>query len=242
MRFNDKVCIITGGGSGIGRATCLRMAAEGGKVVIADRDATAGNETVEIIRKANGEAIFIGTDIGDPSQIERCVDEVIRKFAKIDVLVNNAAMMTFDPVTDLKIEQWDMLMAVNLRSVFLFCKLALPHMRHGSVVNISSVHAHQTTPNVIPYATSKGGVEAFTRGMSREYLPSKARFNALAPGAVDTPMLWSNPNVKSGKEKIEGAIGTPEELAAAICFLASDEASYINGSTLIVDGGRLEIL
>ena len=115
-------------------------------------------------------------------------------------------------------------------------------MKNGAVVNISSVHAHQTTPNVIPYATSKGGIEAFTRGMSREHLPAVARFNALAPGAVDTPMLWSNPNVKSGKEKIEGDIGTPEELAAAICFLASDEASYINGSTLVVDGGRLDIL
>ena len=242
MRFSDKVCIITGGGSGIGRATCLRMAAEGGKVVIADRDKAAGDETAEMIRQANGDAICIETDIGHPDQIEKCIDETVGRYGKIDVLVNNAAMMTFDPVTDLKIEQWDMLMAVNLRSVFLFCKHALPHMERGSVVNISSVHAHQTTPNVIPYATSKGGVEAFTRGMSREYLPSKARFNALAPGAVDTPMLWSNPNVISGKEKIEGTIGTPEELAAAICFLASDDASYINGTTLVVDGGRLEIL
>ena len=242
MRFNGKVCIVTGGGSGIGRATCLRMAAEGGKIVIADRDKTGGDETAAMISKANGEALSIQTDIGHPDQIKNCVEETVRKFGKIDVLVNNAAMMTFDPVSELTIEQWDMVMAVNLRSVFLFCKLALPHMNKGAVVNISSVHAHQTTANVIPYATSKAGLESFTRGMSREYLPEKARFNALAPGAVDTPMLWSNPNVKSGKEKIEGDIGTPEELAAAICFLASDDASYINGSTLVVDGGRLDIL
>jgi glucose 1-dehydrogenase len=110
------------------------------------------------------------------------------------------------------------------------------------VVNTSSVHAHETTPNVLPYAASKGGIEAFTRGLSLEYPREQARFNAVAPGAVDTPMLWNNPNVKSGKEKIEGVIGKPEELAAAICFLASDEASYINGTTLIVDGGRLNIL
>lgn len=242
MRFANKVCLITGGGSGIGRATCLRMGAEGGVVIIADRDKSAGEDTAEMIRKEHGEALFIETDIGHPDQIKACVDSVIEKYGRIDVLVNNAAMMTFNPITELKIEQWDQLMAVNLRSVFLFCKYAVPHMKKGSVVNISSVHAHQTTPNVIPYATSKGGIEAFTRGMSREYLPEIARFNALAPGAVDTPMLWSNPNVKSGKEKIEGEIGTPEELAAAICFLASEEASYINGTTLVVDGGRLEIL
>lgn len=242
MRFSNKVCLVTGGGSGIGRATCLRMSAEGGTVIIADRDKSAGEETVEMILKENSEALFIETDVGYPEQIKACIDTVIENYGRIDVLVNNAAMMTFDPITELKIEQWDELMAVNLRSVFLFCKYAVPHMKKGSVVNISSVHAHQTTPNVIPYATSKGGIEAFTRGMSREYLPAIARFNSLAPGAVDTPMLWSNPNVISGKETIEGHVGTPEELAAAICFLASDEASYINGSTLVVDGGRLDIL
>ena len=242
MRFQNKVCLVTGGGSGIGRATCLRMAGEGGIVIIADRDKKAGDETEALIRNKNGEALSLETDIGYPDQIKACIDSTIAKYRKIDVLVNNAAMMTFTPIIDLEIAQWDQLMAVNLRSVFLFCKYALPYMQKGSVVNISSVHAHQTTPNVVPYASSKGAIEAFTRGMSREYPPEKARFNSLAPGAVDTPMLWSNPNVISGKEKIEGDIGTPEELAAAICFLASDEASYINGSTLIVDGGRLDIL
>ena len=242
MRFENKVCLVTGGGSGIGRATCLRMASEGGIVIIADRDKKGGDETVELIRNVHGQAICVETDIGYPDQIKTCIELAIDKYKKIDVLVNNAAMMTFTRIVDLGITKWDQLMAVNLRSVFLFCKYALPHMQKGSIVNISSVHAHQTTPNVIPYATSKGAIEAFTRGMSREYPPEKARFNSLAPGAVDTPMLWSNPNVVSGKEKIEGDIGTPEELAAAICFLASDEASYINGSTLIVDGGRLDIL
>ena len=130
-------------------------------------------------------------------------------------------------------------MAVNLRSVFLFCKYCIPHMTKGAIVNTSSVHAHQTTPNVLPYAATKGGIEAFTRGLSLEYPADKARFNCVAPGAVDTPMLWNNPNVKSGKEKITGAIGKPEDLAAAICFLAADDATYINGTTLVVDGGRL---
>jgi glucose 1-dehydrogenase len=242
MRFTSKVCLVTGGGSGIGKATCIQFAREGGIVIIIDRDENGGNETANEIKKSGGEALFLKTDISVADQIESCVNAVLSKYGKIDVLVNNAALMTFKPIVELSIEEWEKVMAVNLRSIFLFCKFSLPHMQRGAIVNISSVHAHETTANVIPYATSKGGIEAFTRGMSREYDPQKARFNSVAPGAVDTPMLWSNPNVKSGKEKIEGQIGKPRELAAAICFLASDEASYINGTTLVVDGGRLDIL
>jgi NAD(P)-dependent dehydrogenase (short-subunit alcohol dehydrogenase family) len=242
MRFQDKVCLVTGGSSGIGLASCLRFAAEGGKVVIASRSEREGNEAVEQIKQLGGEALFVKTDIGVPEQIEQCVNTAVEKFGKIDVLVNNAAMMTFKPIVDLSLEEWESVINVNLRSVFLFCKYCIPHMKNGAVVNISSVHGHQTTPNVLSYAASKGGLEAFTRGLALEYKPEQARFNAVAPGAVDTPMLWSNPNVKNGTEKIEGAIGKPEELAAAICFLASSEASYINGTTLVVDGGRLDIL
>jgi NAD(P)-dependent dehydrogenase (short-subunit alcohol dehydrogenase family) len=133
-------------------------------------------------------------------------------------------------------------MNVNIRSVFLFSKYCIPHFNNGSIVNVSSVHAHETTQNVVPYAASKGAMEAFTRGVSQEYPSSKLRINCVAPGSVDTPMLWNNPNVKSGVEKPTGAIGKPEELAAAICFLASEEASFINGTTLVVDGGRLDKL
>ena len=115
-------------------------------------------------------------------------------------------------------------------------------MSKGSIVNVSSVHAHETTTNVVPYASSKGAMEAFARGVSQEYPATQVRINCVAPGAVDTPMLWNNPNVQSGVEKPTGAIGKPEELAAAICFLASDEASFVNGTTLVVDGARLDIL
>jgi glucose 1-dehydrogenase len=137
---------------------------------------------------------------------------------------------------------WDGVIATNLRSVFLLCKYCLPHMRRGAIVNISSVHAHQTTVNVAPYAASKGGIEAFTRALSRECEERDVRVNSVAPGAVETPMLRSNPLVQSGEEKIQGKIGEPEEIAAAIAFLASDEAGFINGTTLAVDGGRLTIL
>lgn len=242
MRFTDKVCLITGAGSGIGKATALQMAREGGKILIVNRSPESGKATVDEITNAKGEAIFSQTDVGNPEDIQRSVDMALQNWGRIDVLVNNAAMMTFKRIVDLSIEEWEMVMAVNLRAIFLFCKLCIPHMNKGAIVNISSVHAHATTANVIPYASSKGAMEAFSRGVSLEYPPSQVRINCVAPGAVDTPMLWNNPNIKSGKEVIEGAIGKPEEIAAAICFLASDEASYINGTTLIVDGGRLYIL
>ena len=241
MRFTDKVCLVTGSGSGIGRATAIRLASEGGLVVVIDRDDIGGNETVDLIVKAGGIAIFSKCDVGKEEEIKASVDLTIGKWNRIDVLVNNAAMMTFKKIIDLSVEEWDMVMTVNLRSVFLFCKMCIPYMNNGAIVNISSVHAHETTANVVPYASSKGAMEAFIRGVSLEY-PKQLRINCVAPGAVDTPMLWNNPNVKSGAEVVTGAIGKPEELAAAICFMASDEASFINGTTLIVDGGRLDIL
>ena len=242
MRFSNKVCIITGAGSGIGRATAQRMASEGGSIVVADRDEKGGNETVELITQQNGSAIFSKCDVGIEADIKATVDATLAKWGKIDVLVNNAAMMTFKKIIDLNADEWDTLMRVNIRSVFLFCKYSIPHINGGAVVNVSSVHAHETTANVIPYASSKGAMEAFVRGASQEYPASQVRFNCVAPGAVDTPMLWNNPNVKSGAEKITGAIGKPDELAAAIAFMASDEASFINGTTLVADGARLAIL
>jgi len=242
MRFSNKVCLVTGGGSGIGKATCLQMAAEGGTVIVIDRDEKSGHKTVDEITKKGGHALFIRVDVGVPDEIEQCVKTVVEKYKKVDVLVNDAAMMTFQKIIDLSIADWDKVQGVNLRSVFVFCKFCLPHMKNGAVVNVSSVHAFQTEPTVLPYAASKGGIEAFTRGLSREYKPDQSRFNCVAPGAVDTPMLWSNPEVNDGDEKITGEVGQPEDLAAAICFMASDEARFINGTTLVADGGRLDIL
>ncbi len=242
MRFTDKVCLITGAGSGIGRAAAQRMASEGGKVLVIDMNPDGGNETVTLIKDAGGEAVFAACNVGIEEQIVAAVNLAVSTWNRIDVLVNNAAMMTFKPIIELSSQEWDTVMAVNLRSVFLFCKYCIPHMNGGAIVNVSSVHAHETTKNVVPYASSKGGMEAFIRGVSLEHPRSQLRINCVAPGAVDTPMLWNNPNVKSGAEKVEGAIGKPEELAAAIVFIASDDASFINGTTLIVDGGRLDIL
>ena len=243
MRFSDKVCVVSGGGSGIGRATCMRMSAEGGRAVVVDLNDDHGRGTVETITKTGGAAMFVKADVGNPNDIQAAVDAAVGKWKRIDVLVNNAAMMTFKPVVELSVAEWDKVLAVNLRSVFVFCKYAIPHMPAGSaIVNTSSVHAHQTTPNVSPYVASKGGLEAFCRCLALELRDRKIRINCVAPGAVDTPMLWNNPMVKGGKEHIQGAVGEPEDIASAICYLASSEARYINGQTLVVDGGRLDIL
>lgn len=243
MRFSDKTCLVTGAGSGIGRATAVRMAAEGGRVVVADLHLQTAQSTVDEIAAAKGQAIAVEVDVGNSAQVQAAIAKAVQTYGSLDVIVNDAGMMTFTPIVDIAEADFFKVITTNLGSVFLFAKYGVPHMPPGSsIVNISSVHAHETTANVVPYASSKGAIEAFTRGFSIELESRKIRINCVAPGAVDTPMLWNNPNVKSGAEKIEGSIGKPEDLAAAICFIASDEARFVNGTTLVVDGGRLDIL
>jgi glucose 1-dehydrogenase len=182
MRFANKVVLVTGGGSGIGRAACERFAEENGKVVIVDINEANGIAAVEAIKTAGGEAVFARADVSDSAQVRAAIQTAVEKFGKIDVLVNNAAVMTFDPVTELDEAAWEKVMAVNLRSVFLFCKYALPVMpAGGAIVNVSSVHAHQATAFVVPYATTKGGIEAFTRGLSVECAARKIRVNCVDP-------------------------------------------------------------
>jgi NAD(P)-dependent dehydrogenase (short-subunit alcohol dehydrogenase family) len=241
-RFHNKVAIVTGGGSGIGRATCLRFAAEGGRVVIADLNEAKAQEVATEIDPSGQQSLAIHCDVSRTEDVRQTIEKTLAHFRRLDIVVNNAALMTFADAVNISVEDWDRVMDTNLRSVFLFSKLALPHIKGGAIVNVSSVHAHETTPHNSPYAASKAGIESFTRALSLEVQPSHCRVNAVAPGAVDTPMLWNNPNVKSGKEKITGKVGKPEQIAAVICFLASEEAGFIHGTTIIADGGRLDIL
>ena len=243
QRFKNKICLVTGATSGIGRAVAVQLGREGGCVALLDRDTTThGRAVVQEIRAAGSEALLLRADVGRDASLVAAVRKTLNAWGRIDVLVSNAATMTFEPILQLDPRQWDQVMNVNVRALFRLTQLCLPHMRGDAIVVTSSVHAHETTPNVVPYAASKGAVEAFVRGLSQEISHTQARINAVAPGAVDTPLLWSNPNLKSGQEKLAGQVGTPDELAAAICFLASPEASFINGTTLVVDGGRLAAL
>ncbi len=219
------------------------MAAEGGRVVVADLQLASAQATVDAIVSAGGTAIAVQVDVGNSPNVQAAIEKAVATYGGLDTIVNDAAMMTFQPIVDIAEADFFHVITTNLGSVFYFAKYGAAHMPPGSsIVNVSSVHAHATTPNVVPYASSKGAIEAFTRGFAIEMTARKIRVNAVAPGAVDTPMLWNNPNIKSGVEKVEGAVGKPEELAAAICFLASDDAAFVNGTTLVVDGGRLDQL
>lgn len=245
MNFFDHIAIVTGGGSGIGRAVCLQLARKGARVAVVDIDREAGRETVALIERNGGTAIYLYADVSQSADVQGVVGHVTEKWGRIEVLVNNAGIMRFQPVVDLEEEDWDRVLSVNLRAAFLFCKYALPHFRHadgrrgGAIVNVSSVHAQATTRNVAAYAASKGGLEAFTRALSIEAEPLHVRVNAVAPGAVDTPLLWTNPNLQSGEEKLEGAIASSESVAEAICWMASRTAQFVTGSVLAVDAGRL---
>jgi glucose 1-dehydrogenase len=182
MRFKDKVCLVTGGGSGIGRAACERFAAEGGRVAVVDLNEENGRDVVLAITASGGAAIFAKANVADSEQVRAAIKLAVDTWGKIDVLVNDAAMMTFSPILDLAEADWERVIAVNLRSVFLFCKYAVPAMpTGGAIVNISSVHAHETTVNVVPYATSKGGMEAFTRGFSEELADLKSASTRSRP-------------------------------------------------------------
>ena len=246
MRLRDKVAIVTGSTSGIGKAVAERFVAEGAKVAIVGRNAEHGQSLERDLRhratrQEAGDALFVRADVSRPEDIREVVSAAVERWGQLDILVNNAAAMSFQRITDLDEADWDKVLGVNLKAAFLFAKHSLPHMRQGgAIVNVSSVHAQSTSPTVVPYAASKGGLEAFTRGLAVECAGQKIRVNALRPGAVDTPMLWNAPNVKSGAEKIDpSAVAQPKEIAAAILFLASDEAAFVTGAVLNVDGGRL---
>lgn len=232
-----SVCIVTGGASGIGRAICRQLAARGAAVVIADVDVAGGKETRAGIETTGGRALFVPTDVSLGADVQRLLETTVSTYGRPSILVHAAAVMTFTRVAETPEEDWDRVFAVNVRSAFLLGKHALPLMRDGAIVYISSVHAHRTSGGVVPYAASKGALEALTRGLSVEAAERGVRVNCLAPGGVNTPMLWTNPHFVADQSLVD--VASPDEIAAVVVFLASPAASCINGATLIVDNGLL---
>lgn len=244
-RFDGKVALVTGAASGIGLATAKLFGADGARVVVADLDATHAASAVDAVKHAGApDAWSCACDVSDETQVEKCVAGTVDHFGRIDVIVNNAGMMTFKPLVDLTGDDWRRVLGVDLLGAFYFIKQGFTHMKPGgAIVNVASIHALETEPMVAPYAAAKAAVLSLTRSAAIEGKPRGIRVNAVLPGAVDTPMLWDNPNVKSGVEKVDKSlVGTPEDLANVIAFLASDEAAFVQGASVVVDGGRLDRL
>lgn len=245
MRLHGKTALVTGGASGIGKATAELFAREGAQVAVADYRPD-GDEALRSIVAAGGRAIYVPVDVSDAVQVQRMVDAVLHAYGRIDILFNAAAVLLYGTVLETDEKAWDRVLSVNLKGTFLCCRAVLPHMIRqgkGSIINVAStVGAHDACANAAAYVTSKAGVTLLTKAMAIDHAKQGIRVNALVPGVTDTPMVRN----ALAPEELEalaatapiGRLGRPEELARAVLFLASDDASFVTGSAMYVDGGQ----
>jgi len=249
MRLAGKVALITGGTSGIGRATAALFAREGAKVALTGRDEVRGRVVLHEVKSAGSEAIFVRSDVRLADDCRRAVDETIKAFKRLDILFNNAGVFFPHTVPDSTEEEWDQTLDVNLKGTYLMSKFALPHMiaqRSGAIVNNSSGWGLVGGDAAAAYCASKGGVVLLTKAMAVDHGRQGIRINCICPGDVETPMLpedarqrgldWDE-YLKGAANRPLGRIGKPEEIARAVLFLASDDSSFMTGSALVVDGG-----
>ena len=249
MRLENKVAIITGGGGGMGRVAAQLFSTEGARVVVAEFSEAAGNETVELVRQAGGQASFVKVDVSREADAKAMVDHAVATYGRLDVLYNNAGIMpeADHSVIDTDVDTWDKVMAVNVRGVFLGCKYAIPAMIEGgsgSIINIASFVALLgcSVPQDA-YTASKGALLALTRSLAVQFGPKGIRTNAICPGPVETPLLmdWLVKDEAAKKLRLArnptGRFGKPEEIVYVAMYLASDEARWTNGAQMVVDGG-----
>lgn len=248
-RFATKVAVVTGGTTGIGRATVERLHAEGGCVVFCGRRAAVGDELAAALGPER--AAFVTADVTRRHDLERLHQAAVERFGRLDVVVNNAGNVVVGPTMGLKPEHWRRTLALNLDSVFDSCQLAIPHLRatiasgaaaNAAIVNVASLDSVGADRGFAAYNAAKAGVVNLTRALALEFGPEGIRANAVSPGAVDTPLTVLTTGDPTARAAFEAAIplrryGRPAEIAAAIAFLAADEASFVNGANLLVDGG-----
>jgi NAD(P)-dependent dehydrogenase (short-subunit alcohol dehydrogenase family) len=250
MRLQDQVAVITGAASGIGRACAERFAAEGAKVVLADIDVTKGEEAAEAIQETGGDAIFVACDAGDKAQVDALIDSAVAAYGRLDCAIANAAVVHACDFLDLAEEDFDRVIRINLKGVFLTGQSAARQMvaqgTPGTIVNMSSVNAGMAIPSITPYVVAKGGVNQLTKVMALSLADKDIRVNAIGPGSIATELAQA---VLSDPEKARGALirtplgrfGEPAEVASVAVFLASEDSSYITGQTIYPDGGRLAL-
>jgi 3-oxoacyl-[acyl-carrier protein] reductase len=243
-RLDGRVAIVTGAGQGIGQGVALGLARAGAHVVVNDTASDRIARTVAEVQALGPQAFGVQANVTQASEVDRLVQETLGRFGKIDILVNNAGVVVVKPITDQTEADWDKVLSVNLKGVFLCCHRVVQEMikqKRGAIVNIASIAAfHYTVPHV-PYAASKAGVVALTRDLAYEVARHGVRVNAIAPGPIETPMMGSalTPQQKEGyaKQVPLGRLGQPSDIGNAAVFLVSEEASFITGATLPVSGG-----
>jgi NAD(P)-dependent dehydrogenase (short-subunit alcohol dehydrogenase family) len=248
-RLENKVAFITGAGCGIGRAIAHKMAHEGAMVALADIDFESAQSAAEELQKEGCQAFAIQTDITREAEVQAAVSQVMERFGRVDILVNNAGKNFYYDATTMSEADWDNAMNVDVKGAWLCCKHILPSMKAakaGSIINIASVHARITAPGHFPYAAAKSALVGLTRNLALDYAPYNIRVNAICPGWVRTVLVqgWFDQQVdpKATEDRVLSfqplkRIGTPEEIANFVAFVASDEASFITGAELVIDGG-----
>ena len=250
MRLKDKVAVVTGGGSGIGRAIVEVFAREGASVIVADINETGGRETVAAVRSSGGRAEFAKCDVSREADCQAACEAAVRAFGKLNIVVNNAAAFIYGSVEQTTYEQWHKVWDVNVVGQAQMVKSALPAMRKaggGAIVNIASQSSFIAQANYVPYNSSKAGILQLTRCLAMDLAVDKVRVNAVSPGTIKTPavdhcirtlgMTLAEGYERFGNDAVLKRLGEPIEIASAVLFLASDEASYVTGANLVVDGG-----
>lgn len=245
MRLKNKIAIITGAGSGIGRASALAFAREGAKVLAADWSEAGGQETVKLIKKQKGRAVFMKVDVSSAADAENMVKQCLAEYGRVDILFNNAGIVKMGALAETTEADWDQVINVNLKGVFLCSKAVLPQMLKqgkGKIISTASIAGLVGFEQIGPYCASKGGIIALTRELAVEYGPKKINANCIAPGVIKTAMtkdMLADPAAKQGfmASTPYPRLGEPEDIALAALYLASDESDFVNGEVLVVDGG-----